>query len=127
VAKRVSLQGKGVELFFGGRGPNEDSPASPTETDERSTREANTRTRARTPDVDQLFRGLDDKQRLASSTFRFQPEELEQLDELFEEANRARPRKVSKNDLVRLGLRWLLSDYEANPTGSLVGQLLRRV
>jgi hypothetical protein len=143
VAKRVSLQGKGVELFFGGaRGATEQPTAARAAAAESglhadppgASRQPAAPTRARThapiqtsPDSeDAIFRALAEKQRLASSTFRFQPEELEQLDEVFDELNRARPRRVSKNDIVRLGLLWVLRDYEANGGNSLVGRLLQR-
>ena len=76
---------------------------------------------------EQLFRGLSDKQRLASSTFRFQPEELERLDLVCDELNRLKPKRVSKNDVVRLGLRWLLADYEASRGDSVLSRLLARV
>lgn len=135
MAKRVSLQGKGVELFFGGTpragSASQTSPQSGEEPAASDPRGARTRARvqARPPvavDEEELLRALQEKQRLASSTFRFQPEELEQLDEIFDELNRARPRRISKNDLVRLGLRWLLSDYAANRERSLAGKLLQR-
>lgn len=130
MAKRVSLQGKGVELFFGGAPHATADPeaALPTEAATTSSANLHARVHARIgAGEDDLLRGLGEKQRLASSTFRFQPEELELLDALFDELNHAKPRRISKNDLVRLGLRWLLSDYETNAQHSLVGKLLERV
>ena len=142
MAKRISLQGKGVELFFGGT-----TSESPVATEERAAKsptrahrsasqrppqaDANVRMRARMQsqgvNEEALIRGLGEKQWLASSTFRFQSEELERLDAVFDAVNRVKPRRISKNDLVRLGLRWLLSDYETNVESSLVGKLLERV
>jgi hypothetical protein len=73
---------------------------------------------------EELYRRLQSKQRLASSTFRFRPEELEELDEVFKKLEQKNPRKVSKNDLVRLGLNWLLADYRAHGEESLLERTL---
>ena len=137
MAKRVSLQGKGVELFFGSaaEAPAVAEAATGSSPRARSATEppGQVHVRVHAPvqavavDEDDLLRALREKQRLASSTFRFQPEELEQLDFLFDALNRARPRIVSKNDLVRLGVRWLLSDYAANRDRSLAWKLLDRM
>jgi hypothetical protein len=132
VAKRVSLQGKGAELFFGGgpRAVAEDNATESTDSPpygaSKEPEQARVHARIGASD-DELLRGLGEKQRLASSTFRFQPDELELLDAMFDELNRAKPRRISKNDLVRLGVRWLLSDYEANAERSLAARLLDRL
>lgn len=137
MARRVSLQGKGVELFFGGSTGAEAAPTPPSAdpgagaAEEEATMGVRERVHARTEEAygasdEQLFRGLGDKQRLASSTFRFRPEELDRLDLVFDELNRVKPKRVSKNDVVRLGLRWLLADYEFNRADSLLSRLLAR-
>ena len=130
--KRISLQGKGAELFFAGVNSKESRAASATaEPREDPAEYVDARVHARADAGsgadESIFRGLSDKQRLASSTFRFQPEELERLDLVFEEINRSKPRRISKNDVVRLGLRWLLADYESNRTGSMLAKLMERV
>ena len=131
MARRVSLQGRGAELFFGPdkapRTSSRDAGNPPLVEDGRGAR-VHARTGAGAVSSDeQLFRGLSDKQRLASSTFRFQPEELERLDLVCDELNRLKPKRVSKNDVVRLGLRWLLADYEASRGDSVLSRLLARV
>src|SRR5947209_28497 len=63
---------------------------------------ARTQERVRPVNEESLYRKLQEKQRLASSTFRFRPEELEDLDRVFAELHQVRPGRVSKNDLVRL-------------------------
>ncbi len=75
--------------------------------------------------TDRLRQKLRTKQHLSSYTFRFRPEELEQLDRLAAELNRTRASKLSKNDLVRLALGWLLTDYEDHGQASLVVEVTR--
>ncbi len=76
--------------------------------------------------VEQLRQKLLTKQHLASYTFRFRPEELERLDRLVGELNRSRTTKLSKNDLVRLALSWLLSDYEEEGQASVLMEVVGR-
>ena len=73
-----------------------------------------------------LYRRLQAKQRLASSTFRFRPQELEELDAVFAELDARDGPKLSKNDLVRLGLNWLLADYRAKGQDSVLVRVLAR-
>ncbi len=75
--------------------------------------------------VERLRQKLQAKQHLSSYTFRFRAEELEQLDNLVAELNLTRSAKLSKNDLVRLALGWLLTDYEAYGPESLVVEVTR--
>jgi hypothetical protein len=79
------------------------------------------------PVVDELYRVLQQKQRLASSTFRFQPQELETLDTVTSELAGSAGAKVSKNDVVRLALNWLLIDYREHGEQSMLGRVLQRV
>ena len=74
--------------------------------------------------TEQLRQKLLAKQHLTSYTFRFRPEELERLDRLVAELNRSRTTKLSKNDLVRLALSWLLSDYEERGRESLLMEVI---
>lgn len=88
------------------------------------------RTRARTSapthaSLDGLFRRLHEKQHLASSTFRFRADELEELEAVFAEVKKS-SRTISKNDIVRLGLTWLLEDYRRNKDESVLAQVLTR-
>jgi hypothetical protein len=88
---------------------------------------APTRARTRAPKPasgpslsDRLRHKLRRRQHLSSYTFRFQPDELEQLDQLVTELNQSRTTKLSKNDLARLAVSWLLADYEERGQDSLV-------
>ena len=74
--------------------------------------------------VDRLRHNLRSKQHLSSYTFRFRPEELEQLDQLVAELNRTRASKLSKNDLARLAVSWLLADYEERGRESLIAEVV---
>lgn len=76
--------------------------------------------------IEVLYRSVQQKQRLASCTFRFQPEELSELDVVAAELQQAAPGKVSKNDIVRLALNWLLSDYRRNREQSTLGKVVQR-
>jgi hypothetical protein len=76
--------------------------------------------------TERLRQKLRTKQHLSSYTFRFRPEELEQLDQLVAKLNQARASKLSKNDLVRLALGWLLTDYEEYGQASLVVEVTRQ-
>lgn len=75
----------------------------------------------------ELRRAIASKKHLSSFTFRFKAEELEMLDRITEEVNEGIEQKVSKNDVVRLGLRWLLKDYEQNKQTSVLARVLASV
>ena len=79
------------------------------------------------PLIETLHQNLQEKQHLASSTFRFRPEELKDLDAVFDQVKQQHGRKVSKNDLPRLALNWLLEDYQRNKEGSVLAQVLARL
>jgi hypothetical protein len=76
--------------------------------------------------ADRLRQKLRTKQHLSSYTFRFRPEELEQLDQLVAELNQSRTSKLSKNDLARLAVSWLLADYEERGQASLIVEVTSR-
>jgi hypothetical protein len=111
-------------------------PIDATPQTERASTPAPVRARTRAPKAgapagpssvvtDRLRQKLRTKQHLSSYTFRFRPEELEQLDQLVAELNLTRSTKLSKNDLVRLALGWLLTDYEEYGPESLVVEVTR--
>lgn len=77
--------------------------------------------------LDELKRAILSKKHLSSFTFRFKAEELESLDRIAEEVNEGLEQKVSKNDVVRLSLRWLLKDYELNKQTSVLARVLASV
>jgi hypothetical protein len=156
--KRVSLKGKGADIFFGDYSPTRDQPPtdasppdepgveassppearpdSPPEVSEvRASARARTHARSdastsagvRTTMRIELHKKLQAKQRLASYTFRFRPEELDELEQVLGEIEGLVGQKPSKNDLVRLALLWLLADYRENTDVSVLIQVLARL
>ena len=78
--------------------------------------------------IDELRRLILSKKHLSSFTFRFKSEELEILDNIYEELNRQLTRqRVSKNDIVRLSLNWLFQDYQKNKHASVLARVLTQV
>ena len=77
--------------------------------------------------VEQLKRAIANKKHLSSLTFRFKAEELERLDKVTEMINENMEQKISKNDIVRLSLVWLLQEYEQNKHTSVLARVLASV
>lgn len=77
--------------------------------------------------IAELKRAILNKKHLSSFTFRFKSEELETLDRITEMVNDNVDQKISKNDIVRLSLKWLLSDYEKNKHTSVLARVLASV
>jgi hypothetical protein len=165
--KRVSLKGRGADIFFGDGAPPtgppndpsppaeamapESPPTSPPREKPASQRldtsvrarvhartdagtqahgeagtDAAASERVRLAMRDELHRKLQQKHRLASYTFRFRPDELDQLEGVLGKLERGDGQKPSKNDVVRLALLWLLADYEEHRDASVLAQVLAR-
>ena len=77
--------------------------------------------------TESLYRKLQQKHHLSSYTFRYRLEELEALKKLDEKLEKSHPNKLSKNDLVRVGVNWLLEDYEQNGESSMLARILARM
>lgn len=77
--------------------------------------------------AESLHRKLQQKHHLSSYTFRYRLEELEALRKLDEKFEKSHPNKMSKNDLVRIGVNWLLEDYEQNGEKSILARILARM
>ena len=77
--------------------------------------------------IEQLKRAIANKKHLSSFTFRFKTEELERLDNVTEKMNENMEQKISKNDIVRLSLVWLLQEYEQNKHTSVLARVLAPV
>ena len=109
----------------------EGSPAEEGDTPKRervrARTHANTNVRRPEQSIEGLHRQLQTKQHLASQTFRFHPEELAALDAASGKLKGPGARGLSKNDLVRLGLNWLLADYEQNGEESVLAQVHARM
>ncbi len=112
--------------------PGERTPVRPetrarTRAHKHACTDASTAARADAPSIEELYRQLQTKQHLASQTFRFRPEELAALDRIGSKLKGPGGRGLSKNDLVRLGLNWLLTDYEQNGEESVLAGVRARV
>ena len=83
------------------------------------------RTRARI--YKQIKKNVIRRSRLGGFTFRYQREELDRLDRLIAEVNKNQEVKVSKNDLVRIALNWLLEDYDENKRASVLAKVLAQI
>lgn len=77
--------------------------------------------------IEVLYRQLQAKQRLASQTFRFQPDELAALERVAATVKGDAARSLSKNDLVRLGLNWLIADYDQHGQDSVLAKVCARL
>ncbi len=86
---------------------------------------ARTDTRVHACSHDNLKKVLLNKKHLTSFTFRFKAEELDTLDQVIEAVNHQSDRKISKNDLVRLGVSWLLQDYNQNQEKSMLAKVIQ--
>jgi len=76
--------------------------------------------------IKSIYRKLQMKQHLTGYTFRFRASDLEALDEIYSDLNRQYPR-LSKNDLPRIALDWLLADYKEHGDESILAQVLARM
>ena len=94
---------------------------------EKETAQARTDVSVHAPTAEELKRGFLDRRHLSSFTFRFKATELDGLDRVTGEVNKGTRQKVSKNDVVRLGLNWLLKDYEKNKEQSMLESVVRSV
>lgn len=86
-------------------------------------------TRTHTPGgiaIETLYEKLQNRKHLSSSTFRYQPDELRELEDIYTLLDEKRPGKLSRNDIARLGLIWLCEDYHRNGDASLLEQVLKR-
>ncbi len=77
--------------------------------------------------TESLYRKLQQKHHLSSYTFRYRLEELEALRKLDEKLQKSHPNTMSKNDLVRVAVNWLLEDYEHNGETSMLARILARM
>lgn len=89
--------------------------------------QAQTDTRVRAPIHERVRKAVVNRRRLGGFTFRYRTEELDQLDALVNRINRDQGGKVSKNDVVRIALNWLLEDFDENKGESVLAQVLKRL
>lgn len=77
--------------------------------------------------METLYERLQRRKHLSSSTFRYSPEELAAMESIHKELEEQKPGRISKNDIARLGLMWLIEDYYKNEEASLLAQILARM
>jgi len=77
--------------------------------------------------IETLYRQLQSKKHLSSYTFRYRPEELDELERIFTQIEGESPGKVSRNDLARLALNALFEDYRSNGEASTLALVLKRM
>lgn len=77
--------------------------------------------------VEALYEQIVNRKHLSSSTFRFQPEELQALEAVFAKLDQQKPGRLSRNDIARLGLIWLFEDFNLHGEESVLAQVHRRL
>jgi len=60
-----------------------------------------------------------------NNTFRYSQESLDALRDVVYELEVKRGLKTSRNDIMRLGLAWIVDDYRANGANSLLVAVLK--
>lgn len=154
MSERFSIKGKGAELFFGDEERHEPEPrpeseapdvtaihaapdpASPTATQPPSEQATLTPSAQDTKDAGARPSELDASTRhrlrelLAQEhplhySYRFTREEIDALRDVVYELEAKRGLPVTRNDIVRLGLNWLIDDYRARGKDSLLMQVLK--
>jgi len=153
--KRPSLKGKGADIFFSGEVPIATEPeiaerlttargpeVKPKSTDESLLASMQASAPARQQPSKLASKQADPRgststaagaalDRIAApgritASFRFAEEELEALDDAVTEAKKKHRVRIAKQEVVRLGLAALLSDYEARGTASVLGQYIAK-
>lgn len=155
MSSRISIKGKGAELFFGG-GDVLESPSSRDETSARKTdsvlagktdskkasmpesktarlQESKTARHAEVapgePQSSAVLRTLREallEEHPVNNTFRYSQESLDALRDVVYELEVKRGLKTSRNDIMRLGLAWIVDDYRANGANSLLVAVLKK-
>lgn len=144
MSERFSIKGKGAELFYG------DGPAQPSSegAELRATQQASSpatqraglppsqpatmppsaQPKAPPPADPSLVRRLRDglaEQHALHYSYRFTKDEIDALRDVVYELEAKRGLKATRNDLVRLGLDWLIEDYRTRGKESLLMQVLQ--
>lgn len=148
-AKRPSFKGKGADIFFTGEAPAaiEPEPEAVEEPEDESklaslqaSKSASKQPGKLASNRRQSRAALSDTEiaiadaaldRIAAqgritASFRFTEDELDALDDAVTEARKKHRVKVSKQEVVRLGLAALLSDYRERGKDSVLGLYIER-
>ena len=139
--KRPSLKGKGADIFFTGEAPAGTGPESEPVEEPRdesklaslqASKSASNRSRPRgAPSDTEIIVADAALDRIAAqgritASFRFTEEELEALDDAVTEAKKKHRVRIAKQEVVRLGLAALLSDYRERGKDSVLGLYIER-
>jgi hypothetical protein len=145
MSERISISGKGRELFFGDDDqtrPEVDAPnvdATQKATSRAGLPPSNPATMP--PSAHSTMRAvqkpLDDSESLRNRlrdqlddehglhySYRFSRQEIEALRDTVYELEAKRGLRVTRNDVVRLGLEWIIDDYRARGRDSLLTQVM---
>lgn len=106
------------------------STPAPPAPKKQSRTSARTHTPAHAPGgitIEDLYRKIMQKKHLSSYTLRFRAEELDDLDAVAKEIEAKANGQISKNDVARAALIWLLDDYHEHGEQSVLAQLVNRL
>lgn len=117
--KRPSMKGRGAEIFFAGDADPEAAAVDPALAEDLD----------QLPDDELLIfeAALEMLKRPADQQIgpRLAPEELETITDLAYEARKAYGVKLTQQDIVRLGVAWLLANYRERQATSVLGLFIR--
>ncbi len=142
---RVSIKGKGAELFFGEEAAQDDAPfegssaarqtdivpagqtaRKPARKTERKTaRQMDAAGDPRVDTVARLRQALFDEHRV-HNTFRYSQADLDAVRDIVYELEVRRSIKATRNDVMRVGLAWIIDDYQANGPSSVLVAVLKQ-
>lgn len=153
MSDRISISGRGKELFFG-EGTDDvqtgavDDPFSSDRKDARQidsllsaktesqiVRKTDSKTARQTggsplagPSLDMLRRLRDvvAEQHPVHNTFRYSQQALDAVRDIVYELEVARGVKTSRNDVMRLALAWIVDDYRENGAASVLVKVLKQ-
>jgi hypothetical protein len=154
MSERFSIKGKGAELFFGDNEPREPKPrlepeapevpaiqpapepASPLATQPPSqqatmppsaqdTRDAVSQRTDADAFLRHRLRELLAQDHPFHYSYRFTREEIDALRDIVYELEVKRGMRLTRNDVVRLGLNWVIDDYRARGKESLLMQVMK--
>ena len=146
MSSRISIKGKGAELFFGG-GDVLESPSSRDETSARKTDSVlagktdskkasmpesktarHTEVAPGEPQSSAVLRTLREallEEHPVNNSFRYSQESLDAVRDIAYELEVMRHLKTSRNDIMRLGLAWIIDDYRAKGADSVLVAVLK--
>lgn len=155
MSSRISIKGKGAELFFGGGDVLESQSSSRDETSARKTdsvlagktdskkasmpesktaRLQESKTARHTevapgePQSSAVLRTLREallEEHPVNNSFRYSQESLDAVRDIAYELEVMRHLKTSRNDIMRLGLAWIIDDYRAKGADSVLVAVLK--